>query len=275
MHGLSAHVAWWGSFACLALALGATTAAAEPAARSDLARLARRSVFFGHQSVGMNLLDGVAELAREGGPAPRIVEVRAGEAVPPGTLGHAWVGENHAPATKLAAFAKAIDALPPPGVEVALVKLCYVDFTPATDVEALLREYREALAGLKRRHPGTTFVHVTAPVSGVQGGWKGWAKRIAGQAPYGLVENVVRERFNRLLRREYQGKEPLFDLARVEATAPDGRLETVTWKGEVAPALVPAYTDDGGHLNGLGRRQAATALVSLLAALPDAKSRVD
>ena len=34
----------------------------------------------------------------------------------------------------------------------------------------------------------------------------------------------------------------------------------------VAPALVPAYTDDGGHLNHIGRLRAAKEFITVLAA---------
>jgi hypothetical protein len=261
--------AWVGAWCFAVVTAPAPVAfAVEPEVGHQLAAVASRSIFFGHQSVGMNVLDGLKDLAREAGVAIRIVEGFPTAAVPAGTVGHAWVGENHRPETKLEAFAKAIDALPAPGVDVALVKLCYVDFGPETDVAALFARYRETIADLKRRHPGTTFVHVTAPLSTVQGGLKGLAKRALGKPPYGLVENVRREEYNSALRRAFDGKEPLFDLARVEATAPDGRLETVAWEGRAAPALHPAYTDDGGHLNAEGRRRAARELVRVLSALP-------
>jgi lysophospholipase L1-like esterase len=97
---------------------------------------------------------------------------------------------------------------------------------------------------------------------------KGLAKRLLGKAPYGLVENVRREQYNALLRKAYQGKEPLFDLAGVEATAPGGGASTASFGEQVVPALHPAYTDDGGHLNADGRRRAARALVAVLATLP-------
>lgn len=61
----------------------------------------------------------------------------------------------------------------------------------------------------------------------VQTGWKALVKRLLGRAPYGTVENVRREEYSRLLRQAYAGREPVFDLARVESTAPDGRAVRV------------------------------------------------
>jgi hypothetical protein len=265
----------WIHLAAMAVALSAIAATTVSAATpgdaptgDDLTRLRSRTVFFGHQSVGMNLLDGVQLIASGSGTGIRIAEFRAGEAVPPGTVAHAWVGTNHDPASKIDAFARAVDSFPAPGVDIALVKLCYVDFTADTDAAALLARYRAGIEGLQRRHPGTTFVHVTAPVSTVEGGARALLKQAMGKPPYGLLENVRREEYNQLLRRTYEGKEPVFDLARLESTAPDGRVETVEWKGKRVPAMVPAYTDDGGHLNREGKILAARALVSLLASVP-------
>jgi hypothetical protein len=88
-----------------------------------------------------------------------------------------------------------------------------------------------------------------------------------------MLENIRRQEYNNLLRQAYQGREPIFDLARVESTTADGRAATATWQGKSVPILVKEYTDDGGHLNALGRTRAARELIAVLAALPDGRSR--
>jgi hypothetical protein len=111
-------------------------------------------------------------------------------------------------------------------------------------------------------------MHVTAPLTIAQGGLKAGLKKLLGRVPYGVAENRRREEFNALMRQAYQGKEPIFDLARIESTAPDGTAVTVDWEGTASPAMVAAYTDDGGHLNTAGKLRAARELVSALAAIP-------
>jgi lysophospholipase L1-like esterase len=111
-------------------------------------------------------------------------------------------------------------------------------------------------------------MHITAPLTIVQRGIKGNLKKMIGRTPSGAIENIRREEYNELLRQTYRGREPLFDLARVESTAPDGTAVTGEWKGKVAPEMAPAYTDDGGHLNAAGRLRAARELVSILASIP-------
>lgn len=240
--------------------------AGDPGLRSDLAELARRTIYFGHQSVGVDLIEGVRELAASEGIPLRLVDTRDATAIPPGTFAHGGVAENGDPLRKLRSFEQALGT--GPGVDIALVKFCYVDFDATTDVRTLFAAYRATLASLQARFPRTTFVHVTAPLTTLQGGPKAFVKRLLGRPPAGAAENARREAYNALLREATQGKEPLFDLALAESTAPDGRAETFEWQGRRIPALVPGYTGDGGHLRGEGRLRAARQLVSALASAP-------
>jgi hypothetical protein len=237
----------------------------DPRLRTELEEVSRHTVFFGHQSVGRNLLDGIRELAAREGVPLRFAETAGGGAIPPGTFAHGAVPENGNPLLKLRSFERALETGAAAGVDVAFVKFCYVDFDAGTDAPALFAAYQATLESLKRRYPQTTFVHVTAPLTTIQGGAKAFVKRLLGRPPSGVMENQRREEFNALLRRATEGKEPLFDLALVESTAPDGRAEAFEWNGRTVPALVPAYTDDGGHLRGEGQRRAARQLVSVLA----------
>ena len=223
--------------------------AADAALRADLQRLSRERVYFGHQSVGANILQGVKELS--------------GAAGVPLFIKDEFVPENGDAKRKLDSFRKSVGA--GSRYDVALVKFCYVDIDAETDAAALFDRYRIALNELRARNPRTVFVHATLPLTTVQTGPKAWAKRLLDRAPYGTVENVRRDQYNRLLRATYAGREPIFDLARIESTTLDGRLVTVTWDGVTAPAMAPEYTDDGGHLNALGRTRAAREFIAVLA----------
>lgn len=237
----------------------APTSQAAPAERVKGLR-----IFFAHQSVGRNVLDGLAEL----GAPLTVVEGQAPLRAP--ALEHAAVGKNGDPASKLAHFEQLLDAVGP-GIDVALVKLCYADFTAETDVVALFAQYRLLQARLKAKFPRVTFVHVTVPLTTVQGGLKGWLKSAVGPGAWGEQENAKREAFNELLRAEYAA-EPLFDLAKVESTRADGGAQVFERRGARVRALVPEYTDDGGHLNARGRRLAALGLLEVLSTLtPEAR----
>lgn len=247
---------------------GAYAADVDGRLRAELQRIAQRRIFFGHQSVGVNLLEGIEQLAAIAEAPVRVAAVTTASNVAPATFGHAFVAENGNPIQKLQSFEQAMGPQPT-NLDVVLVKFCYVDFTADTDVKTLFARYRTTIDSLRARNPGTTFVHVTAPLTTAQGGPKALVKRLLGRAPSGIIENLRREEYNALLRQAYRGREAIFDLARVESTAPDGTALTAEWKGNVVPAMAPEFTDDGGHLNAAGKLRAARELISVLAAVPD------
>lgn len=214
-------------------------------------------VFLGHQSVGQNLLDGLPA-----GPVA-VVAWRPGMGVRGPGLHHARVGQNERPDSKLAAFEAAIAELGG-DLDVAMLKFCYVDFAATTDVQALFDAYRATVERLAVRFPSLRFVHFTAPLTTVQSGPKAWVKKALGRPAWGARENVVRERYNALVRRGLPALD-VFDLARLESTWPDGTRHEVLVEGALTPALVPSYSDDGGHLNAAASRRIASALLAVLA----------
>ncbi|MEY2953938.1 MAG: hypothetical protein RLZZ401_2025 [Pseudomonadota bacterium] len=244
----------------------AIDADADARLRVDLRQVASQRLFFGHQSVGDNLLRGVQQLASDAGVGLAITEVSAtSEAVAAG-LNHAHIGENTQPLKKLQAFEQATHAKASK-LDLAVMKFCYVDITPQTDVKALFQAYQATTDRLHAQHPGVRIVHVTAPLVMIQTGVKAMLKRMLGRAPYGVLENSRREAYNALLRAAYQGKEPVFDLARQEATTPHGVTTLVEWQGQQVLSLAPVYSDDGEHLNALGQKQLARDFIATLAAV--------
>jgi hypothetical protein len=234
-------------------------------AREAVARVAQRRVLLVHQSVGQDLLDGLLLLAGAEGQPLRVVELSpAVRAVASGTLGHIRLGHQGDPERSLSAFAAAVDGLAAPGVEVALLEPGHADFTPGTDGAALAARYLSTLAELERRHPATAFVAITAPLTAPPAGARERLRQLAGRPPAGALENERREAFNAALRAAGLGAGRLFDLALVESIGRDGRVETTSWQGRTAPALVRAYTHDGGRLNREGRFRAARALLAVL-----------
>jgi hypothetical protein len=65
--------------------------AADLALRTDLGRVARERVCFGHQSVGANLLQGVEELAAQAGVPVRIVRAEHASELPAATFVHTFI----------------------------------------------------------------------------------------------------------------------------------------------------------------------------------------
>jgi hypothetical protein len=261
------------SIVAAGLLVGAPAVKAADSASNTLSALSGKTVLFGHQSVGLNIMGALAELNRDNGSPLVITEIKPGEALPRGTFGHAMVPENGKPDLKLESFAKLVDASPDP--DIAFMKFCYVDFDTVADPDALFARYKETVEALKSRHPRTVFVHVTTPLKTAEPGLKNYVKALFGTADWDTEKNVVRERYNQLMRDTYKGREPLFDLALVESTRPDGARET-TRVGDIAvPSLMPLYSSDGGHLNATGGRIAASALLATLAAIPVRSAKSD
>lgn len=235
--------------------------------RDQLAALAGHRVFFGHQSVGGNILDGFRDLGRSLG-----VDLALSELASPEDLGrpgfvHALNGKNEDPRSKIDAFARTVESGVGERAEAAFFKFCYVDFNADTQVDELFAHYQATMARLEAAYPKTRFVHVTVPLTVTQGGVSGTVKRLLGRNVWGESENFVRERFNEKLRSTYAGKQPLFDLAVVEATTQTGELSSFEREGQQVLRLVDSYAYDGQHLNEPGRKYVAARLTSFLATL--------
>jgi len=258
------------SLLCAVAFAGRAAPSRDGGLRAELLRLSQRRIFFGHQSVGMNLLEGVRDIAaRYPDLRFRVIDASGDADLGPGTFAHAFMPENGNPALKLESFERALSSGAGSAADIALLKFCYVDFSSGTDAPGLFARYQAVLNELRNRHPRTVFVHVTAPLTTVGGGAKAALKRFLGRAPPGLLENAKREAFNQLMRDRYAGEQPLFDLARLESTGADGHRELYDWNGSKIPALLAAYTDDGGHLTPDARVRFARELIALLASLPE------
>ncbi|MHB8077781.1 MAG: SGNH/GDSL hydrolase family protein [Candidatus Krumholzibacteriia bacterium] len=240
---------------------GAMTAADRVSA-AEWDTLAARRVLFGHQSVGLNILTGMQALAAEAGVPLAIREGRATDGAP--GLTQFKVGRNGDPSGKIDDFAAAVAAGADRPADIALMKLCYVDISPDTDVRRLADRYGAMLDRLAAEFPHTTFVAVTAPLTAVPPGLKTRVKRLLGRTPDGLAANARRAEFNALLRERFGPQGRLFDLARCESAtaAPE------QYQGRPVETLDPNLTSDGGHLNALGARRVAAQFVKFLAAEP-------
>jgi lysophospholipase L1-like esterase len=179
------------------------------------------------------------------------------------------VGKNGDPKLKTDAFAALITEGLGDRVDIAFHKYCFADIYADTDIHEVFRHYKEVMARLQREYPRVTFVHVTTPLVVVQAGPKAVIKKLLGRMPDHYADNMRREEYNDLMRQEFRGKEPLFDLAAIESTRPDGTREIIEFRGSRSFALFPGYSDDGAHLDDTGRRRVAGALLVALAELAD------
>ena len=238
----------------------------DDALKADFDRVSSARVYFGHQSVGGNIMDGLADLQGQlGQPVIRVGELGSLDiSGDHGVLLHTKVGKNEQPVSKCQDFQRILDQQLAGRVDVALFKFCYIDFNDTSDVDAIFQTYSRTMDDLKQRHPDITFIHVTAPLRSVDRGLGIWAREMLGRPNRAKLANVSRNEFNRRLKERYPA-DPIYDLAAVMSTYPDGRRESFKMDGNTYDSLVPAYTDDGGHLNAVGRTHAAAEFVRSIA----------
>ena len=237
----------------------------DDALKADFEQLAAARIYFGHQSVGGNILSGLADLQGQlDPPAVRVAELGTLDAASPqGVLLHTAIGTNGRPDSKCEDFRQVMPRLQG-GVDVALFKFCYIDFDDRSDAAAIFDTYARTMDDMKRQYPDVLFIHVTAPLRSIERGPGVWVRELLGKRNRAKHANAARGEFNRLLRERFAA-DPIFDLAAVMSTYPDGRRETFTLDGRTYESLVPAYTDDGGHLNALGAPYVAADFVHSIA----------
>lgn len=229
------------------------------------AALSQKPIYFGHQSVGANIVKGIREILAGRSDIPfRIAD--ANDKASAG-LHEFSIGENGDPVSKLRSFAEIVERDDPPANAVLVMKFCYVDMKSDTDVPAMFSQYKAAVEGLRVRYPGRSIVHVTMPLTTVESSPEFLLRKLLGRSSRRVL-NAKRNEFNRLLRAEYGSKDPVFDLAGYESLRADGSHASYTLNGDTMFAMAPEWTSDGGHLNEQGRRHVAEQFLVRLASLP-------
>ncbi|WP_457673012.1 hypothetical protein [Thiolapillus sp.] len=232
--------------------------------------LAGRTFYFAHQSVGYNIIEGVEKvLARMGMPGLFTVrELKPGEPVPRASLLHSTIGSNGDPASKMEEFQSFLEErLGDSRPDLAMLKFCYVDIGRETDVSALAGEYTDTMSRLQAEFPQTVFLYSTVPLRVFDNSIKARLKRLLGMEVWGDRANIKRNEYNEMIRSRFSASGHLADVADWESRFPDGREYRVKVLGGEYAALVPAYTDDGKHLNAYGQQVVAGRLLMFLAGL--------
>jgi hypothetical protein len=151
------------------------------------------------------------------------------------------------------------------------LKFCYWDIRRETDIKTVFSHYKAKLSELKAQYPKTKFIHFTVPLMSYQDGIKDKIKRAMNMTVDTDLDNIRRNELNEMILKEYSGKEPIFDIAIVESTLPDGTRTLFSKDGKIYYYLTSEYTHDGGHLNDAGKKVVAEQLLIFLANLSEEK----
>ena len=230
----------------------------------------KRKYFFMHQSVGDNLIDGIKMHAESRSLPVTIMELDGNspdlQLEKPGFY-HTHGGKNGYPFSKIESFVDLMSRIDKEQLpQIAFMKFCFLDFPPEVDPNSVFDEYNKTISKLQKLYPDTKFVHLTAPLMETPNDFKTLIKRLLGKQSWVDLTNMKREEFNRRIREKFP-KNQVFDIALYESIGPDGIRETRKLKDFEYYALDSAYTDDGSHLNELGKRVISAKFLEFLHAL--------
>jgi hypothetical protein len=226
-------------------------------------RLKTKVILFGHRSVGKNIIQGIEEYQAKIDLKRQIVfcKIDRIEQILGNGFYHFLIGQNGHPKKKIKHFKTILQNQKySKTVNIAFFKLCYVDIDKNTDVEEIFNYYINTIEQIKHEHQKIKVVHITTPLCSHKKGLKGILKRVL-QTDF---NNIKRNLYNEKIRKKYKGKDPIYDLATIESTYPDGRRSSFNYNGKTYYSLANEYTYDGGHLNEVGRKWAAYHLLELL-----------
>lgn len=257
----------WVCAAILAIGCGSqpeTTTLKISDLKSDLEVLAKSRIYFGHQSVGMNLLEGLESLSVAQGVPLRIVAAPSPDEAP--GIVHSIVGRNREPQTKCDAFTRFLTTEAIGRWDAAVLKFCYADMGEGGvhDPERVLDGYQAAVRAVRAARPDLLIVHATMPLQSEGLGKRDALRKFFGFGTSNDEHNIGRNRYNELLRETYKG-EPLIDLAWAESTRADGTRTGFRRDGRFYYQMASEYTYDEGHLTQTGKEWVAREFARSLA----------
>ena len=223
--------------------------------QADVDVLKLHKVYFGHKSVGGNIVAGIRRISdvnmRTAYNQPERNDESLRTNIQQLAGGPAFVehdiGSDGRPFDKITSFERFMNDIIRDNVDVAFFKFCYMDIDARTDVNALIAAYQAAMDRLHTRFPKVIITHFTVPLY----------SRPAS------FDNNVREQFSDWLRETYKDK--VFDIATIESVDSKGNT-AISWDNATI-AMADEWTDDGGHLNETGQNHIGGALIAFLVQL--------
>ena len=221
--------------------------------------LRTRRIYFAHHEIGSEMIAGLHETMRRNPAAkleilayaePDKTDEAAESVFESPAIVEAQSGRRGDPEKKIEEFSSFLRGSEGAKVDIAILKFCYGDIGRMTDTAALLERYAKAVDTIQRERPNIHIIHCTVPLKAEEHGMKGRMKRLVGAGSD--ASNAARSRFNEALRQRFPAAQ-VFDIAAIESRRPDGSFSSVEVNGKRVQTLASEYTEDGVHLNRLGR----------------------
>ena len=114
-------------------------------------KLSQKKIYFGHQSVGFNIIDGIKDLMKENPQIKlNIVETSKQADFKISIFAHSAIGNNEEPISKIDAFANFMKKGLGGKADVASLKFCFVDIRSTTNIESLFNNYKNKMSLMKK-----------------------------------------------------------------------------------------------------------------------------
>ncbi len=230
--------------------------------------LATKKIFFGHQTVGADILDGIRKIDAECDFINlNIVEVNETAFSSGPVFLHAFIGRCPDALSKFSDFKKIMDGLAGEKIDIAFMKLCHADIKWEYDTDRIFSAYKKTIDELKVHYPQTLFLHITVPLCSKPKGeriLRETAKFFTAR-PSIWDDNQKRLQYNARLIETFSSTDPVFDLAVAESTDSQGFRHYVIKNGGKIFLLAPEYDIDIGGLNETGKRKIAEQFLIFLA----------
>src|SRR5262249_26492558 len=154
-------------------------------------QLSQKKIYFGHQSVGNNILDGIRDVMKDNPQiALNITESSSMADLKRPIFAHSMVGKNSDPKSKIDEFSRNLRAGIGDEADIVFLKLCFVDILPQTDTVKVFEYYKQTMEEMKHKFPKTTFIHFTVPLTTRQIWLKEFVKTLIGKMNF--YDNVKR-----------------------------------------------------------------------------------
>lgn len=175
-------------------------------------------------------------------------------------IAHAQIGENGETISKYEEFKILLDSGIGDRVDVAGMKLCYLDISRKTDVQDLFNKYKDMIIHINSKHPKLKIIHIATPLTVKSNPVKDLMKKIMGKENIWREANRNRIWCNNLLRAEYKNG-TVFNLDMIEACGDDSPpFKTI----DNNYSLDKRFAGDWGHLNDLGKKVVAGKFLRFL-----------
>jgi hypothetical protein len=239
----------------------------DPDLNTKITFISHKNIYFGHQSVGENIIAGIKKNNSDRNKNEIVIKrYNHHDSLYGNYFLHSNIGQNGNPQIKFDEFSKIVNNLAGTNLNIAMMKLCFVDITKNTNIKDVFNSYDKMIDSLKHRYPKIKFIHFTVPLKSKPSLINYIKDKIKGNNNYDPQDNLARNRYNELVFSKYS-KNEIFDLAGAESTYPNGKRESEIVDGQPCYVLIKDYTTDGGHLNDLGSQIISEKLIQKLYAI--------